>query len=116
MSKQQLATRVVTVVAAGALTAKRGVLNSGLIAGANAIILGVADHDAAIGEATRVVVGESAIVEVGAACDGVENRLMTDATGRFIPWTATNNIAARLVLGQTATAAGQFVEAYLVKV
>ncbi|MGL4618874.1 MAG: hypothetical protein ACRCZS_07430 [Chroococcidiopsis sp.] len=60
--------------------------------------------------------GESAFVEAGAACDGTENRLMTDATGRFIPWTTGNNVAARLVRGQTATAAGQFVEAYLVKV
>jgi Uncharacterized conserved protein (DUF2190) len=116
MSKQQLATRVVTVVAAGPLTDRRAVGYDGLIAGANAIILGVADHDAAIGDSTRVIVGESAFVETGAACDGTENRLMTDATGRFVPWTTGNNVAGRLVRLQTATTAGQFVEAYLVKV
>ena len=113
MSKQQIATRVVSVVPSGTITRKRFVNFSWAQAGAGESILGVADEQIEPGIAGRVIVGETAIVESGAAINGSETRLMSDAQGRVIVWTTGNTIAGRLVRGQTATAAGQFVEVYL---
>ncbi|MEH2138564.1 hypothetical protein [Nostoc sp.] len=113
MTKQQISTRVATVVPAADITAKRGVTFDEAQAGANAIIMGVADENIKANYAGRVVLGESAIAEAGAAIDGTETRLMTDSQGRVIPWTTGMNVAARLKKGQLATAAGQFVEIYI---
>jgi hypothetical protein len=112
MSKQQIATRVVTVTPSANITAKRAVTMAHAQAGANSVILGIADEDILAGTSGRVVLGETAIAEAGAAINGSEQRLMTDAQGRLIPWTATNVVAAILKPGQTASTAGQFVEVY----
>lgn len=114
MTKQQIATRVMTVTPAAPITAKRGVTYDEAQAGANSVIMGIADENIPADSNGRVVLGESAIAETGAAIDGSESRLMTDSQGRFIPWTSGSNIAARLRKGQTATAAGQFVEVFIV--
>jgi hypothetical protein len=107
----QQATLVMTVVATGAGAKGRGVTWTGAQAGAAVAIVGIADHSFMIGDAVRVIVGASADAEAGAAIDGLETRLATDATGRLVPWTA-GIVAARLVPkpGNLATAAGQFVE------
>lgn len=112
MTKQQIATRVVTVTPTTDITAKRAVNIAHAQAGANSVILGISDETILAGTSGRVVLGETAIAEAGAAIDGVEQRLMTDSSGRLIPWTSTNVVAAILKPGQTATAAGQFVEVY----
>lgn len=112
MSKQQIATRVVTVTPTSDITAKRAVTMAHVQAGANSVILGIADETILTGTSGRVILGETAIAEAGAAINGSEQRLMTDAQGRLIPWTSTNVVAAILKPGQTATAAGQFVEVY----
>jgi hypothetical protein len=112
MSKQQIATRVVTVTPSANITAKRAVTMAHAQAGANSVILGIADEEILAGTSGRVVLGETAIAEAGAAINGSEQRLMTDAQGRLIPWTSTNVVAAILKPGQTASAAGQFVEVY----
>lgn len=115
MTAQQIATRVLTVVPAADITAKR-VVTYGWAQADDATednVLGIADEDILAGDAGRVIVGETAIAEAGAAIDGTEQRLMVDAQGRLIPWVATNIVAAILVPGQTAIAAGQFVEVYL---
>lgn len=107
----QQATVVMTVVATAAGLKGRGVTWTGAQAGAAAAICGIADHNYVLGDAVRVVVGASADAEAGAAIDGVETRLATDATGRLVPWTA-GIVAARLMpkTGNVATAAGQIVE------
>jgi hypothetical protein len=112
MTKQQIATRVVTIVPAADITAKRAVTMANAQAGANSVILGIADETILAGTSGRVIIGETAIAEAGAAIDGTVQRLMTDSSGRLIPWTSTNVVAAILRPGQTATAAGQFVEVY----
>lgn len=120
MSKQQRATRTITVVPAATITAKRFVTMAHTQAVANAgaattPLLGVADETITAGNAGRVIRGETAFVEAGAAINGAEQRLQTDSSGRAIVWTTDQNVAAYLVPGQTATAAGQFVEVYLVQ-
>lgn len=120
MSKQQRATRTVTVVPAANITAKRLVTMAWAQAGANAgasttPILGVADENITAGLPGRVIRGETAFAEAGAAIDGTEQRLQTDSSGRVIPWASGQNVAAYLVPGQTASAAGQFVEIYPVQ-
>jgi surface antigen len=120
MSKQQRATRTVTVVPAANILAKRFVTMAWAQAGANAgaattPLLGVADENITAGLPGRVIRGETAIVEAGAAIDGEEGRLQTDSVGRVIEWASGQNVVGYLVPGQTATAAGQFVEIYLVQ-
>ena len=115
MPNSQQATVVLTVVATGTIAKGRGVNWSGAQAtdGTTSFgqeIIGVADHAAVAGEAMRVIFGVSAMAESGAALDGSEKRLKTDAQGRFIPWTSGSVLAARLLPGQTASAAGQLVE------
>ncbi len=107
----QQATQVMTIVATGNGSKGRGVTRIGAQAGAAAAIIGIADTSFVTGDALRVIVGVSADAEAGAAIDGVEARLATDATGRMVPWTA-GIVAALLVPkpGNTATAAGQPVE------
>jgi hypothetical protein len=112
MSKQQIATRVYTVNPAADITAKRGVTIAVAQAGAGATIMGIADETILAGTNGRVILGETAIAEAGAAIDGTESRLKTDSSGRFIPWTTGAIVAAILAPGQTATAAGQFVEVF----
>lgn len=108
----QQANIVSTVVATGAIAPKRGVNFSGAQATAGQACIGVADTAIAIGDAGRVVMGMTAFWEAGAVIDGTENRLMTDAEGRVIPWTSTNNVCARLVPGVTAGGAGEIILVY----
>ena len=112
MGLSQQATIVFTVVAAGTIKGKRGVNWLGQQAVADSAIMGIADCDAVAGDALRVVQGVTAVAESGAAIDGTETRLKTDAQGRLVPWTTGVTVAARLMPGQTATAAGQFVEVF----
>jgi hypothetical protein len=109
---------VISIVAAGAITGARGVTAAGLqatdgVSSAGQAVIGFSYATAASGEALAVVVGGTVEAESGAAIDGVETRLKTDASGRFIPWTTNGDIvAARLapVARNTASAAGQFVQ------
>jgi hypothetical protein len=112
MTAQQIATQTFTITAAGAIAGKRGINMANQQAIANQQIVGVADHDAKLGENLRAIRGITAIVETGAAVNGSESRLVTDADGRFVPWATGGVVAARLKLGQTATGAGQLIEVY----
>jgi hypothetical protein len=112
MSAQQQATRVFSIMAKSAIAEKRGVNRFGQQATAGQAIIGIADHAAALDEAVKIISGETAIAESGAVIDGVVAELMTDASGRFIPWVTPNKVAAIIFPGQTATAAGQMVEVF----
>jgi hypothetical protein len=114
MSSQQQATVVFTLVAAGTIKGKRCITYDGVQAGdgggTGVAIAGIADHDGVAGDAIRIIQGSTAMVEAGAALNGSESRLKTDAQGRVIAWTTGSVICARLRIGQTATAAGDLVE------
>lgn len=62
-------------------------------------------------------VGLTVVVEAGAAIDGVENRLKSNADGQVIPVATpgTDVVAAMLKPGQSATAEGDPVEVYLIQ-
>ncbi len=109
---QQVGCLVITVTPAATIAAKRGVNFSAAQATAGEACIGVADTEILAGDNGRVIVGVTGIWETGAVIDGTENRLMTDATGRVIPWTAGNNVCARLKPGVTAAAAGEFIEVF----
>lgn len=115
MSKQQVATVVRTVHAVGAIAECRAVARNGSQAtdgtsSAGVNIIGFADTAAADGDNFKLNVGPTSWAEAGAAIDGTELRLKTDANGRVIPWSSGGIVAAILKQGQTATAAGQIVE------
>ena len=108
---------VISIVAAGAITGARGVTAAGLqatdgVSSAGQAVIGFAYATAASGEALAVVIGGTVEAEAGAAIDGTETRLITDASGRVIPWSSGGIVAARLapVARNTASAAGQFVQ------
>ncbi|QBQ73063.1 hypothetical protein kac65v162_gp031 [Nodularia phage vB_NspS-kac65v162] len=116
MSSQQRATRTITVKPAAEIAAKRAVTFAHAQAGANATaILGIANEKIVAGFPGLVIRGETAIAEAGAAIDGIVPDLMTDAQGRLITWLTGNTVVARLVPGQTAAAAGDQIEVYLVQ-
>lgn len=109
---QQVSCLVMTVNATADIIAKRGVNFAGAQAVAGEACMGVADTEILTGDNGRVIIGVTAIWEAGAVVDGTENRLMTDADGRVIPWTAGNNVCARLKPGVTATGAGEMIEVF----
>lgn len=87
--------------------------NQVVVAGANALILGVLNNAPKAGEAADVqgVRGSSAKVLAGAAITAGDN-LQTDSSGRFITATgAAQKVCARAV--EAATAAGDLIEAVL---
>lgn len=113
MTTQQTATQVFTLQAAANITQKRFIGWNDQMATAGVPIKCVSDHNIASGDSGRVIWGITAMVESGAAVDGVEPRLMSDAQGRAVPWTTGNTVAARFKRGQTATAAGQLIEVFV---
>lgn len=116
MSNSQQSTRVMTVIAQGTITAKRGVTFAGTQAtdgtsNAGDPCIGVADHGAVSGDALRVIRGETAMWESGAAINGAVKTLKTDSVGRVIPTSGGGDkVVAILCPGQTAAGAGEFIE------
>lgn len=108
----QQATQTQTILAQGAGSKGQAIGWNCQVAGANVGIMGIADHNFVAGDAVRVIVGVTADALSGGAIDGVESRLMTNAAGKLIPWTAGSVVAARLIVktGNTATGSDQFVE------
>ena len=112
MSSQQTGTQTITIQAAADIPMKRFVGWNDQTATAGAAVKGVSDHVIKSGENGRLIYGITAMVESGAAVDGTETRLASDASGRVIPYTS-GAVAARFKRGQTATAAGQLIEVFL---
>ena len=113
MTKQHQPTRVANVTPAVDIPPHRFVNWSWAQAGADDDCMGVSREKLEAGYPGVVVLGETAIVEAGTAIDGAVIQLKSDATGRAIE--ATNGDAVQAVLkpGQTAAAAGEFIEVYL---
>lgn len=102
----------VPVTSTGTITANRFVsTSSAVVASAGVNTYGVAQMDAASGEVAPVTVLGTEIVESGAAI-AAGAAVQTDASGRAITLAAGVN-AGRLAPGESASAAGQFVEVIL---
>lgn len=108
----QIPILVLTVAAAGAITAGRFVTPAGAQAGADANTLGVARAAAAAaGEKIPVDVLGVAVVEAGAAV-AANATVKSDASGRAITW-ATAGAKVGLAL-DAATAAGAMIRVLLI--
>lgn len=110
MAASSTNTEILTVVATAALTQFRAVTALGAVPAAAGNALGVAQQNAAIGEAAPVVVLGTAVAEAGAAV-AAGALLETDASGRFITRTAGQIVARALT---AAGAAGDQIEIFLI--
>ena len=116
MSAQQLATEVYSIIADQKIRAQRFIGWNDRECAANATCKGVSRATIEAGDTGAVIKGITAQVESGAAIDGTEMRIVSDAQGRAIPHpgTGTPAIVGRLRnKTQTATAAGQPVEVHI---
>ena len=100
-----------SITASGAIGEYRFVTPACAQAGAGVNTLGVARMAAASGEVIPVDILGTTLVETGAALTA-GGLLQTDASARAIDKAAGVSVA-RLLPGQAATAAGQFVEVLL---
>jgi hypothetical protein len=107
---QSIPVLTLTVRAAAALQAARFVTHAGAVPAAGARVLGVTRSIAEAGDEVAVDVLGTTIVEAGAAISSVGALLETDAQGRAVPNNTGTAVAVAL---QTATGAGQKIEALL---
>ena len=112
MSRQALPSVTLSLTATGAIAEYRFVNTAVAQAGAASNTFGVARMAAAIGECIPVDAVGTAVVETGAAL-AAGTLVATDALGRAVAWSAGAAVA-RVLPGQVATAAGQFVEVLLI--
>lgn len=112
MSRQSLPAVTLNVVATGIIAEYRFVTPAGAQAAAASNTLGVARMAAAIGDIIPVDAVGTAVVESGAAI-AAGALVATDATGRAVTW-AAGAAVARVLPGQAASAAGQFIEVILI--
>lgn len=112
MSRQAQQIMGLSITATGVIGEYRFVTPACAQAGAAVNTLGVARMAAALGDCIPVDVLGTAVVEAGAALTA-GGLLETDASGRAVN-KAAGVAVARLLPGQVATAAGQFVEVLLI--
>lgn len=113
MSRQYFPLLTLTLGLTGTVVAERFVTGAGAQTGAAGNALGVARTAGVSGENIPVDVIGTAVVETGAAISA--NALVeADASGRAVTKSAGVTLG-RLAPGQSATAAGQFVEIILIQ-
>ena len=112
MSRQSQQLLALSLTATGAIGEYRFVSAAVAQAGAAVNTFGVARMAAAIGETIPVDAVGTAIVESGAAI-AAGALVETDASGRAVTRSA-GPIVARVLPGQSASAAGQFIEVLLI--
>ena len=112
MSRQSQPSVTLSLTATGVIGEYRFVNTAVAQAGAASNTLGVARMAAAIGDTIPVDAAGTAIVETGAAI-AAGALVATDASGRAVTW-AAGAAVARVLPGQSASAAGQFVEVMLI--
>lgn len=110
--KTSISLLALTVLASGAVSARRFVTPTGAQAGAAANTLGVARTDAADGEAFPVDIAGTTVVEAGGPI-AAGSAVQTDAQGRAVVHDAGPKVA-RLAPRESAGAAGDFVEVILI--
>ena len=111
MSRQSTPILTLSVIAAGALNPDRFVTAAGAVPAAGASALGVGRAAASSGQRTPVDVMGTTVVETGGAI-AANAFVETDNLGRAVT-KSTGVTLARLAPGESATAAGQFVEVIL---
>lgn len=112
MGRQNTSILALTVMAIGVVAAHRFVGHDGNVAAAAGNALGVACSDAVANDAMPVDVIGTTVVEAGAAI-AAGAAVQVDATGRAVTKTAGVTVA-RLAPGESAAAAGEFVEVLLI--
>ncbi|WP_076591986.1 capsid cement protein [Herminiimonas arsenitoxidans] len=111
MSKQGISLLTKSVIASAALIAHRAVTAAGAHAAAD--IYGVANTSGAIGDVVPVDVIGTTPMEAGAAIPVGTKYVIADGVGRAIVGGTAAACLGRLVPGESASAAGQFVEVLL---
>lgn len=112
MSRQATAVLSMGVLISGAVAEYRFVTPLGAQAGAGVNTAGVCQMAAVDKDVATVTMLGSSIVEAGAAI-AAGSLVETDASGRAITH-VSGAVVARLAPGQSASAAGQFVEVILI--
>lgn len=110
---QQIGILVMTVTPVAEIAAKRGVTFAGAQAVAGEACMGVSDQKIEAGVNGKVITGLTGIWEAGAAIPAATTDLQVDANGRVIPLTG-GAVVGKLVAGQEASAAGEFVEVFII--
>ena len=111
MSRQSTPILTLSVIATADLAACRFVTAPGAVPAAGASAFGVGRAAASIGQRTPVDVLGTSVVETGGAI-AANAFVETDASGRAVTKSAGVTLG-RLVPGESASAAGQFVEVLL---
>jgi hypothetical protein len=112
MSKQGISLLTLKVVAAGALSANRAVTAAGAHAATDVYGVTAAAASAA-GEVVPVDVVGAVPIEAGAAIAAGTKYVIADAQGRAIVGGTVDACLGKLVPGQSASAAGEFVQVVL---
>jgi hypothetical protein len=110
MSAQSFPILTLTMLATAVVPANRFVTFGGTVTVADANSAGVARTAAAVGDAMPVDALGTAVVESGAAITAGDT-VKSDGTGRAITWVTSGVRLGRAQ--QAATAAGQFIEVFL---
>jgi hypothetical protein len=111
MARQHQPLLALSLTAAGAIAAHRFVAIDVTQAAANVNTFGVARVPAAIGETIPVDTAGTAVVETGGAI-AAGALVETDAQGRAVTY-ASGPAVARVLPGESASAADQFIEVLL---
>ena len=112
MSRQSQPSVTLSITTTGIIAEYRFVSPAAAQAGAASNTLGVARMAAASGDTIPVDAAGTAIVETGAAV-AAGALVETDASGRAVT-KASGPAVARVLPGQAASAAGQFIEVMLI--
>lgn len=118
MSAQQVGVLPLSFPAPGvAIDAHLAIGLDGKLATAGKPIFGFSDYATDGTEGFLCITGLTAMAKAGAVIGENDRLLMVDATGRVVPWTTGNSIAAIRVptasVPQTAIAVGEIIEVYV---
>ncbi|TCS38486.1 hypothetical protein EDC30_102225 [Paucimonas lemoignei] len=111
MSKQGISLLTLKVIAAGALVANRAVTAAGAHAATD--IYGVTAAPGATGEAVPVDVVGAVAIESGGAIPAGTKYVIADAQGRAIVGGTVDACLGKVVPGQSAGGAGEYVQVLL---
>jgi hypothetical protein len=113
MMRNGISILALPITATGAITSNRFINAAGTLSAAAGNAQGVAQTDGVIGDKVTATVIGTEIVETGGAI-AAGALVESDATGRAVTKAAGVTLG-RLAPGESATAAGQFVEVILIQ-
>lgn len=112
MSAQNICILSLPLLLTGTVASKRFVTYAGAQAGAGVNTLGVSDYSGVAGERINVITHGTAIVETGGAI-AAGAAVESDASGRAVT-KASGVTVGRVLPGQAASVAGDFIEILLI--